>query len=139
MPRRSASMSHQAARLLILAAAAACLFAPAPRPASYAAGAPQAGDAAVLKIDTDLVLVDVTVTDAAGRAVRGLRPADFKLYEDGEERAVAFLNVERRGGAERPVAVVFAVDVSGSMTPEEMLRLQTAMRAFSDKLSNRPV
>ena len=92
----------------------------------------------VLKIDTDLVLVDVTVTDAEGKPVRGLRPEDFKLYEDGEERPVAFLNVERRAGAERPVAVVFAVDISGSMTPEEMARLQTAMRAFSEKLSNRP-
>jgi Ca-activated chloride channel family protein len=95
-------------------------------------------DGDVLKIDTDLVLVDVTVTDAGGKPVRGLRPEDFKLYEDDEERAVAFLNVERHGGAERPVAVVFAVDVSGSMTPEEMARLQSAMRAFSDKLSSRP-
>src|SRR5215208_790320 len=51
---------------------------------------------------------------------------------------VAFLNVERRAGGERPVAVVFAVDVSGSMTPEEMERLRTAMTAFSEKLSNRP-
>jgi Ca-activated chloride channel homolog len=95
-------------------------------------------DDEVLKIDTDLVLIDVTVTDAEGKPVRGLRPEDFKLYEDGERRDVAFLNIERRAGAERPVAVVFAVDVSGSMTPEEMARLQTAMRAFSDKLSNRP-
>jgi len=95
-------------------------------------------DEDVLKIDTDLVLVDVTVTDAEGKPVRGLRPEDFKLYEDGDERPVAFLNVERRGGAERPVAVVFAVDVSGSMTAEEMSRLQGAMRAFSGKLSNRP-
>jgi len=96
------------------------------------------GEEDVLKIDTDLVLVDVTVTDAQGRAVKGLKPGDFKLYEDGEERSVAFLNVERRAGGERPVAVVFAVDVSGSMTPEEMLRLRTAMSAFSEKLSNRP-
>jgi VWFA-related protein len=95
-------------------------------------------DDEVLKIDTDLVLVEVNVTDAEGRPVRGLRPEDFKLYMDEEERPVAFLNVERRAGMERPVAVVFAVDVSGSMTAEEMARLQTAMRAFSEKLSNRP-
>jgi Ca-activated chloride channel family protein len=94
-------------------------------------------DEDVLKIDTDLVLVDVTVTDAEGKTVRGLRPEDFKLFEDGDERPVAFLNVERRGGAERPVAVVFAVDVSGSMTPEEFIRLQSAMRAFAEKLSTR--
>ena len=95
-------------------------------------------DDEVLKIDTDLVLVEVNVTDAEGRPARGLRPEDFKLYMDGEERPVAFLHVERRAGNERPVAVVFAVDVSGSMTAEEMSRLQGAMRAFSEKLSNRP-
>ncbi|HEV2860209.1 MAG TPA: VWA domain-containing protein [Pyrinomonadaceae bacterium] len=92
----------------------------------------------VLRIDTDLVLVEVTVTDAEGKPVRGLRPEDFKLYDDGERREVAFVNVERRAGAERPVAVVFAVDVSGSMTAEEMAKLRGAMRAFSEKLSNRP-
>ncbi|MBV8858632.1 MAG: VWA domain-containing protein [Acidobacteria bacterium] len=108
---------------------------PPPRPTPEAV---ELGEDDVLKIDTDLILVDVSVTDAEGRAVKGLRPEDFKLYEDGEERPVAFLNVERRAGAERPVAVVFAVDVSGSMTPEEMERLRTAMTAFSEKLSNRP-
>jgi Ca-activated chloride channel family protein len=126
----------------------ACLFmttlGPAPRAQEQQQGqrpAPtpiELGEDDVLKIDTDLVLVDVSVTDAEGRAVKGLRPEDFKLYEDGDERPVAFLNVERHAGAERPVAVVFAVDVSGSMTPEEMERLRTAMTAFSEKLSNRP-
>ncbi|HLM57828.1 MAG TPA: hypothetical protein VK422_17110, partial [Pyrinomonadaceae bacterium] len=83
----------------------------------------------VLRIDTDLVLVEVTVTDAEGKPVRGLRPEDFKLYDDGERREVAFVNVERKSGPERPVAVVFAVDVSGSMTAEEMTKLRGAMRA----------
>jgi Ca-activated chloride channel homolog len=91
----------------------------------------------VIKIDTDLVLVEVSVTDAQGRPVRGLKAEDFKLYDDGEQREIAFVNVGRRGGAERPVAVVFAVDVSGSMTPEEMAKLQTAVRAFADRLSGR--
>src|ERR1044072_6845042 len=58
-----------------------------------------------LKIDTDLVLVEVNVTDAEGRPVRGLRPEDFKLYMDGDERPVAFLQGERPGGCGRPVAV----------------------------------
>ncbi len=93
----------------------------------------------VLKIDTDLVLVDVTVTDASGQPVRNLRPEDFKLYEDGAARPITFFNVERRGGVERPVTVVFAVDVSGSMSADEMGRLQTAMRAFVKGMSSRPV
>lgn len=89
----------------------------------------------VLRIDTDLVTVDVTVTDATGRPVRDLRAADFKLYEDGVERPIAFYNVEKRGGQTRPVAIVFALDVSGSMTAEEMERLQRAMNIFSGRLS----
>jgi Ca-activated chloride channel family protein len=145
----SRSGLNTSARVFALAAALLVASAVASSPAAFArqdgaaAQRPsptpeEVGEDDVLKIDTDLVLVEVSVTDAEGRAVKGLRPEDFKLYEDGDERPVAFLNVERRGGAERPVAVVFAVDVSGSMTPEEMLRLQTAMRSFPEQLSNRP-
>ncbi|HEX8707581.1 MAG TPA: VWA domain-containing protein [Pyrinomonadaceae bacterium] len=89
----------------------------------------------VLRIDTDLVPVDVTVTDAAGQPVRNLRAEDFKLYVDGAEQPLAFFNVEKRNGAERPVALAFALDVSGSMTAEEMLRLQSAISIFTDRLS----
>lgn len=89
----------------------------------------------VLRIDTDLVAVDVTVTDAQGQPVRDLRAEDFKLFEDEAERPIAFYNVEKRGGALRPVAIVFALDVSGSMTPEELDRLQSAMNIFSKWLA----
>src|SRR5207247_2631919 len=74
----------------------------------------------VLRVETGLVPVDVTVTDKTGRPVRNLRPEDFKLYEDGIERPIAFFNVEREGGETRPVAVVFALDISGSMSFEEL-------------------
>ncbi len=138
-------LSARAALSAASVLACLCLLtqAPAPRAQEQPRQRPtpepvELGEDDVLRIDTDLILVDVSVTDAEGRAVKGLRPEDFKLFEDGEQRPVAFLNVERRAGAERPVAVVFAVDVSGSMTPEEMERLRTAMTAFSEKLSNRP-
>ncbi len=98
----------------------------------------QDGQEEVIRIDTDLVLVDVTVTDIAGKPVRGLRPEDFKLYEDGTERPVAFFNVERKSDPTRPLAVVFALDTSGSMTPEEMGRLRSAVRAFTTRLAERP-
>jgi VWFA-related protein len=92
----------------------------------------------VVRVETDLVLVDVTVTDAGGTPVRNLRAEDFKLYEDGVERPISFFNVERRDGELRPVAVVFAVDVSGSMTAEEMLRIGSAMREFAKQMSEHP-
>jgi uncharacterized protein YegL len=88
-----------------------------------------------LRIDTDLIPVDVMVTDVLGKPVRGLRPTDFKLYEDGVERPIAFFNVERKGGVARPIAAVFALDVSGSMTVEEMQRLRGAMSVFSRRLA----
>ncbi|HEX8178581.1 MAG TPA: VWA domain-containing protein [Pyrinomonadaceae bacterium] len=91
----------------------------------------------VYRVETELVHVDATVTDATGRSVRGLQAQDFKLYEDGVERPLAFFNVERRGGVKRPVAVVFALDVSGSMTVEELTRLGEAMRAFTERLADR--
>jgi Ca-activated chloride channel homolog len=96
----------------------------------------EAGD--VVRIDTDLIMVDVSVTDAQGKPVRSLRLGDFKLYEDGVERPISFFNVERRDTGTRPVAIVFALDVSGSMTSEEMSRLRSAMKVFSQKLADRP-
>jgi Ca-activated chloride channel homolog len=92
----------------------------------------------VLRIDTDLVAVDVRVTDQQGRPVRNLKPEDFRLYEDSSERPISFFQVERKNGDQQPVAVVFALDISGSMSPEEMERLRGAMSVFSSWLAERP-
>jgi len=90
----------------------------------------------ILRIDTDVVSVDVTVTDAQGAPVRNLRKEDFKLYADGIEQPVSFFQVERRAGQPRPLALVFALDISGSMTIEEMGRLRTALQAFSSNIAD---
>ena len=92
----------------------------------------------VIKVDTDLVAMDVVVTDAKGHLVRDLKKDDFKLFEDGVERSVASFNLEKVAGAPRPLAIVFALDVSGSMTPEEVQRVTDAMREFSRRLSGHP-
>jgi Ca-activated chloride channel family protein len=92
----------------------------------------------VIKIETDLVPVDVTVTDATGRLVRNLKKEDFKLFDDGVEREIATFNVEKIEGEARPVAIVFALDLSGSMTPEEISRVSDAMREFSRHLAEHP-
>lgn len=92
----------------------------------------------VVKIDTDLVPLDVTVTDAQGHLVRNLKREDFRLFEDGVERQIASFNIEKIEGAPRPVAIVFALDLSGSMTPEEIERVSEAMREFSRQLADHP-
>jgi Ca-activated chloride channel family protein len=90
----------------------------------------------VLKIDTDLVSLDVVATDAEGRPIRNLRQEDFKLYLDDIEQPLSFFQVEQRSGQPRPLAVVFALDISGSMTAEEMGRLRSALNAFSARLAD---
>jgi len=92
----------------------------------------------VLRIDTDLVSLDCTVIDATGRPVRDLTKEDFKLFSDGVEQPVSFFQMENRSGQPRPLAVVFAVDISGSMSAEEMERLRAALQIFSSQLSRHP-
>lgn len=92
----------------------------------------------VLRIDTDLVALDVRVTDCYSREVPNLKPEDFRLYEDGSERPISFFSIQRKKGSQQPVAVVFALDVSGSISLEEMGRLRVAMSVFSDWLAGRP-
>lgn len=92
----------------------------------------------ILKIDTDLVSVDIVATDNEGRPVKNLKEKDFKLFLDGVEQPLSVFQLERRSGEPRPVAVVFAIDISGSMTGEEMERLRIALKAFSARLSSHP-
>ncbi|HEX5832656.1 MAG TPA: VWA domain-containing protein, partial [Pyrinomonadaceae bacterium] len=93
----------------------------------------------VIRVDTDLVSVDVTALDADGGAVRNLRQEDFKLFSDDVEQPISFFQLEKRQGEMRPLAIVFALDVSGSMTADEMERLRVALRSFSNQLSTHPV
>ena len=93
----------------------------------------------ILRFDTDLVSVDVTAIDAEGRPIRNLRQEDFKIYSDGSEQSISFFQIEKRQGEARPLAIVFALDVSGSMTAEEIVRLRAALQSFSNHLAQHPV
>ena len=93
----------------------------------------------VFRFDTDLVSVDVTAMDTEGRPIRNLKQDDFKVYSDGAEQKVSFFQLEQREGEPRPLAIVFALDVSGSMTTEEMMKVRLALRSFSAQLSTHPV
>lgn len=93
-----------------------------------------AGD--IVRIDTDLVPVEVVVRDAAGQAVRGLRRDDFRIYADEVEQPISFFSTESAGGGVRcPLDLVLALDVSGSMTRREMELLRGAAALFKEHLS----
>src|SRR5689334_7638503 len=93
----------------------------------------------VVRTDTDVVSVDVMVTDSTGRPVKNLRQEDFKVFSDDREQQISFFQLEKRQGDLRPLAIVFALDVSGSMTSEEIVRLRTALQSFSNYLADYPV
>lgn len=85
----------------------------------------------VVRVNTDLVVLNVTVTDKAGEYVPGLRLSDFKVYEDGKEvpaRVIADFGVH-----EAPFASVVLLDTSGSMETRLSLGRSAAIR-FLDGL-----
>ena len=90
----------------------------------------------VVRIDTDLVSFEVTVTDKNGKLVPNLRAEDFRLLEDGVERPIEFFQPLKKSNEGRPLSVVFALDVSGSMTEAEIGRLRSAMQTFISRLAD---
>lgn len=90
----------------------------------------------VIKIETDLVPFEVTVTDKKGNPVRGLKAEDFKLFEDGVERKIDFFEPIKKTVDSRPLSIVFALDVSGSMTPDELAKLRDALQRFVKRLAD---
>jgi len=100
-----------------------------------AAQAEEVGPGDIVRTDTDLMPVEVTVRDAQGRAVRGLRSGDFRLFEDGVERPISFFSAESAGGASCPLDLVIALDVSGSMTRHEIDLLRDAAAHLRERLS----
>jgi len=90
----------------------------------------------VIKIDTELVSFEVTVVDKNGKPVRNLKEDEFRVFEDGTERSIDFFQPLTRNEKDRPLSVVFALDVSGSMTEAEIERLRGAMQSFIARLAD---
>lgn len=88
-----------------------------------------------IRIDTDLVTIDVTATDKNGNYVRDLRSEDFQVFEDGKLKRLDFFAVTDQMALSRPLAVVFALDMSGSLKPEETVTLREAARKFTELMS----
>ena len=90
----------------------------------------------VIRVDTKLAEFEVLVEDQNGKPVHGLKQTDFRIFEDGKERRIDFFQPVVSPGNERPLVIVFAVDVSGSMTPPEIEKLRNAISGFIDRFGN---
>lgn len=85
----------------------------------------------VVRVNTDLVVLNVTVTDKSGQYVPGLRLSDFTILEDGKEirpELIASFSLH-----ESPFASVVLLDTSGSMEARLSLARSAAIR-FLDRL-----
>jgi VWFA-related protein len=82
----------------------------------------------VVKVETNLVTIPVSVYDRNGLYIPNLHQQDFKIFEDGAEQEVAYF-----GTSEKPFTVILLIDVSPS-TAYKIEEIQQAATAFVDQL-----
>ncbi len=92
-----------------------------------------------IRMDTDLIVIDVTATDKSGAFVRDLRAEEIQVFEDGRERNINFFAMTDEAALSRPLAVVFALDLSGSLRPDEMSTLRQAAMKFTELMKGESV
>lgn len=93
----------------------------------------QEQDDDVIRVSTELVVVNVTVIDKNGKFVSGLKPNEFHLFEDGAEQKVVTFTTEKT-----PFAAAILLDTSGSMDSRLTLGRSAALR-FLDGLRENDV
>jgi Ca-activated chloride channel family protein len=96
-----------------------------------------------LRVDVNLVLIPVMVTDPYERPVQGLRKSDFHVFEDGVEQEISQFFSE-----EEPISIGIVLDASASMRKKmdesrraimEFLKASTTGDEFSLlKFNDRP-
>ena len=95
--------------------------------------AARAQDDDVVRVTTELVVLNATVLDKDGKFVGGLRRGDFQVFEDGQEQKLATFTAE-----ETPFAAAVLLDTSGSMDTRLTLGRSAAIR-FLDGLREEDV
>src|SRR5271157_4030376 len=95
------------------------------QPRSKPGTAEQKRPPANLRVDTNLVLVPVTVCDPLNRPVTGLEKEHFKVFDDHVEQTVTHFAMD-----DEPVAVGLVFDISGSMGPKLRTSREAAAQFF---------
>ena len=78
-----------------------------------------------IRVDTTLVLINVTVTDPMNRFVTGLEKEHFKLFEDKKEQTISQFSSE-----DAPLSIGLVFDASGSMGSKLAKSRQAASELF---------
>ena len=102
---------------------------PEGQPTAPASSGPEEIDEGdVVRVNTTLVTLPVSVTDRDGRYIPNLRKEDFRLWEEGVEQNVAFFS-----SVDKPFSVVLMIDTSGS-TRYRLAEIQDAAITFVNQL-----
>jgi VWFA-related protein len=88
----------------------------------------EVGEGDVVRVETTLISIPVSVMDRDGKYIPNLRKEDFRVWEDGTEQQVAYF-----GSTEIPFIVVLMIDTSGS-TRSKLQEIQNAAIAFVEQL-----
>ncbi len=78
-----------------------------------------------LRVDVDLALVNVTVTDPFNRLVTGLEEENFRVFEDNVEQEIIHFSTE-----DVPISIGVIFDLSGSMSNKVDKSRQAAVQFF---------
>ena len=92
------------------------------------AGPEEVSEGDVVKIDTTLISIPVSVMDRDGKFIPNLSQNDFHVWEDGVEQRVAYF-----ASTEKPFTVALLIDTSGS-TRFRLEEIQDAAIAFVEQL-----
>ncbi len=82
----------------------------------------------LIRVDTDLVTIPVTVLDRDRRYITNLKKEDFQIFEDGIEQEITFFE-----SVEKPFTIFVLLDVSSSMRPA-IRNLANAANVFLEQL-----
>ena len=86
---------------------------PLERPQLVSSATPEptttAPDDEVVKVETNLITIPVSVFDKFGLYIPGLRQSDFKIFQDGVEQEIAYFGVQ-----DKPFTVALLIDTSPS-------------------------
>lgn len=85
-------------------------------------------DNEVIKVETNLVTMPVSVLDRDGRFISGLQQKDFQIFENGVQQKVEYFQ-----SVEQPFTVILLIDVSPS-TQFKIDEIQDAAIAFVNQL-----
>jgi len=85
-------------------------------------------DDEIIKVETNLVTMPVSVLDRNGRFISGLRQQDFQIYENNAEQKIEYF-----ASVEQPFTVVLLIDVSPS-TAYRIEEIQDAAITFVNQL-----